>query len=148
MSAMAIAHRGPGRKSALVFAVVMAAQSLVADRYKNDGLDYFIACFGFESLLIVILGSFSVGSRLSDVLCSLACFSFILNAFGALLWRFDFDLNIYYYMWTFIYLSSATTMLWEDGHHDKGRGPMHNIFRALRYPGCSIRLAIHGEAKR
>ncbi len=145
ISAMAIFHRGPGRSSAFIYAVIMVAQAIVSDYF--EGYQYFIICGVFATALLFALSSFPVGSTLADILFGISCISWGLNLAGGISWHYELSLDNFYYTWTFLYLAAATTMLWEDGHHDRGNGPVFNFLRIISYPGFVLRRAIHGEAK-
>jgi hypothetical protein len=144
ISVMAIFHRGAGRSSAFIYASCMVSQALISG--KLEGYEYFISCAMFETIIIVLLCSFSAPSRLTDILISITCLSWIVSATGASLWHFGYNLDPYYYSCTALYIVAATTMLWEDGTHDNGRCFVSRVFRVISYPGLILRRSIHGKA--
>ena len=144
ISALAIFHRGAGRMAALTYAILMVLQSISCDAL--EGYRFFVGCAIFETAILIVLCSFSKISRLSDILITVACFSWITSAMGALLWHYSIPLELYYYACTTLYVIAATTMLWEDGTHDQGRDAVSCIFRGIRYPGMVIRRTIHRAA--
>ena len=131
ISVLAVLQTGPNKNSALIFALFYTIQEVAWSNNPDNGHLYFGISSLSDFILIYVLGSLHVVSKLTTRLMDVCVGFIIVNFIGWVMWMCYLPLTLYQGVCVLLYLAAITNLL-NRGHNQHGNynmGSWHKLFR-------------------